>query len=1514
MDIATVVQLVETALRNPPFRISGVELQSPPVSRLLTGHLGSDRLQLADTPPAEQTGESITVSGTLAVPLHGLPDLTATAVFTVVGGLAQVRVELSGLPADWRPSASFPSLAGSITDSFTYSRPRLVLDSQNPDALPVDHPAVFGFPAFTSTTSAKLVRGLSLHAEVALQSPPAGLGALAGGTTWDVSGEIALLPSAVTTCLATRPSTHPFSIAGYDVPFRVAVVAAALQPADGTLPVHVASVLQFDAEIDKDVGGPGSPHVIRLPLRLRTLPCSAGTLTLGSNLPAKAPIALTELASLVSGHDVAGQIPTTGGFPVLDDIVLEDVSVTFAPSLSQQLVSVSATVGLVDPDPAGWKVFDELVAFHGMAVTFTYLPALAEMITTVEARAAVAGGTLDAEISLPDLTFDLELAEDTSLDIKQIIQHIAGASIGMPQVTCSRLAVHGDVPGRVYTVQASVTDSWSFTLGGKTFALTEIDLGLTYDKALSGEITGLFTLAGQQLWATATYVAATSSWSFAGGTRAPITLDVPALASGLARDLGLDFPASNAPAGLMVENLNIFYDTAGSLEFTGLASFEVADAACSLGVSVRHSADRTHFTGMLFVGDEAFEVDFSSSAQTSVLTGTWSAVEGAAGLGITAVIAGLGFTPPALPPELDLRLINASFTYDITTKAFVITAESTSHGKAIFAAVPVGQDTEYFFGLSVGHVGLGGLPVVGEALAKVLAIGDVHVVLSSQPLTKPIADALRPLIPQGYPAPPSAGTADRIALCVTIDLAGTQLPLSIGMGAPKSTGSNTVAPPPPAGSPVTATPPAATDGTTWFTVQRTVGPLTLQRVGARYLAGALTLLLDATLTVGGLSITLLGLSVTSPVSDFCPVLGLDGLGIGYTQAPLAIGGAFEKIVPPPKGTTWEYGGGVTVSLPDLQLAAIGAFADLDRVPSMFVFARLNAPLGGPPFFFVTGLAGGFGYNSALRIPTQDQVVSFPLVAGSTGAAGLQGATDPLTALSVLTGGTEPWITPAAGAIWVAAGVTFTSFELVCSQALLIAELGSTDLTVALLGLSTARFPRTGPVTYAQIQLELQVVVRVYEGSFAATALLTPQSYLLDPACRLTGGFAFCFWFGQNPHQGDFVLTVGGYSPYYTAPAWYPLESRVGFTWNVSSKATVSGNAYFALTPAAVMAGGALSVNFHDGNLTAWLTAHADVIAWWQPFHFRAGIGVSIGASYRLDLGVCSKTLTVELGAEVDLWGPPTGGTATVHIWILSFTVAFGAGPSDDPRPLEWPDFKGLLPSAPITLTATAGMTGQERAPNGTTTWIVRSGSFAFSSRCAVPATSLSFGGAAAIAERTGVDILPMQLTGASSPHVLSITRNGKAFPAPCTATAATAAGPKALWGTGSGKALVPADQQLVPGLLVGMDIAVTPPAIAPTPGVISLADSLGYDPLPQTTNVPVLAHSPAAGPVPTAGRQTVRAIVAGIASETVATARGELFGVLATLGYRLAANAPMTQFAGQAGSLFTDEPLLVAAP
>ena len=232
--------------------------------------------------------------------------------------------------------------------------------------------------------------------------------------------------------------------------------------------------------------------------------------------------------------------------------------------------------------------------------------------------------------------------------------------------------------------------------------------------------------------------------------------------------------------------------------------------------------------------------------------------------------------------------------------------------------------------------------------------------------------------------------------------------------------------------------------------------------------------------------------------------------------------------------------------------------------------------------------------------------------------------------------------------------------------------------IAVIGRSSLRQPDEGHA-YVAAELDIEIVLLPGAGELKASAVLAPGSYVITEDAHLTGGFAFSAWFGDNPHAGDFALTLGGYHPAFAAPSHYPQEPRLGINWAVGGGITVTGEAYFALTPSAGMAGGKLSVTLDAGPLQAWLTAQVDAFVRWKPFYFTAGAHVSVGVSFTIDLLLTSVTLSVEIGAGLDLFGPPVGFRVHVDWHIISFTIEHGD--ESPPDPLTWPDVRAMLPVA-----------------------------------------------------------------------------------------------------------------------------------------------------------------------------------------------------------------------------------------
>ena len=238
------------------------------------------------------------------------------------------------------------------------------------------------------------------------------------------------------------------------------------------------------------------------------------------------------------------------------------------------------------------------------------------------------------------------------------------------------------------------------------------------------------------------------------------------------------------------------------------------------------------------------------------------------------------------------------------------------------------------------------------------------------------------------------------------------------------------APETPTPTTTTTTGVTATDDAKWFDLQKTFGPVSFKRVGLRYATGSLWFLLDASLTLAGLTISLDGLAFGSPLGKFKPDFRLDGLGIDFNKDPVEIAGSFLHSSwkdPTTNKTVDEYAGSVLIRTKDLTLSALGAYTDLGGNPSLFIYGVLNYPIGGPSFFYVTGLAAGFGYNRRLLAPTVDQVAAFPLVKNATsGAQPPQGKEDVKNSLRELRGSLQAEV----GQYFLAIGIKFTSFKVV----------------------------------------------------------------------------------------------------------------------------------------------------------------------------------------------------------------------------------------------------------------------------------------------------------------------------------------------------------------------------------------------------------------------------------------------------------------------------------------------------
>ncbi len=709
----------------------------------------------------------------------------------------------------------------------------------------------------------------------------------------------------------------------------------------------------------------------------------------------------------------------------------------------------------------------------------------------------------------------------------------------------------------------------------------------------------------------------------------------------------------------------------------------------------------------------------------------------------------------------------------------------------------------------------------------------------------------------------------------------------------------------------------------WLPIQRSFGPLSLQKLGVAWqnavdggADAALTLDIDGGIALGPLDVELTDLSITIPPAHPLDTsrysLGLQGMNVSFSDGSVSLDAGLVH-------QDSEYIGEAAIKAGRFSIGAVGAFGTTGGSPSLFVFGWTDEQIGGPPCFFVTGLAAGFGYNRALKLPSVDQVQQFPLVAAfsSKNPFGTGSSRDQAkSALTTIINGN--YVPATRGAYWFAAGVQFKTYQLIQSSALLAVEFGP-DLTIALLGLSTFQLgsPKH-PYVYAQLQLDASL--KPDDGVMMILGELTNSSYVLDPACHLTGGFAFGFWFNPSPNAGDFVVTVGGYHPSFTPPSYYPAVRRLAINWAVSDTVTIQGDAYFAITPGCAMAGGGLQAVYQSGNLRAWLAAEANMVVQWRPFSFSAEISVSIGVSYKINLLFIHTTLTIQLGAMLELWGPPTGGKVHIDWYIISFSIPFGASASDSTS-IAWSDFvTNLLPHEPAPtsvppthgpsalLTAPAPATptlqpkidlaitggAQRQAPAAGSGTIVRADGLAFSVASSVPANGLTFAAGASTGPTVGsysLGIVPLNLPSITS--TLSVTFAPVAggtgqINGTFTAVLATPNLATSLWG----QAPAGGPSSTMVALPVGFDVtadAYPATGIAPIPittleyDVIDPVTSSGNDappaPLPLSSSAAVAAASGAETP------GSLATITTTLTSATVAAQRAAVLNAAADFGY-----------------------------
>ncbi|KAH7258883.1 uncharacterized protein BKA55DRAFT_536598 [Fusarium redolens] len=498
-------------------------------------------------------------------------------------------------------------------------------------------------------------------------------------------------------------------------------------------------------------------------------------------------------------------------------------------------------------------------------------------------------------------------------------------------------------------------------------------------------------------------------------------------------------------------------------------------------------------------------------------------------------------------------------------------------------------------------------------------------------------------------------------------------------------------------------------------------------------------------------------------------MGLDGLSLAMTGSNLNVAGTLHRIkVEGDDISITGFEGGVSVKLKKYQFVGFGSYKSVktkqEEFVSLMAYALLKGPMLKTGLVELSGISGGFGFGSKLEIPSITEIHKFPLLVDPD--------TDPMVMFDRLRGtGDTKYMTETNGANWVAAGVLGTACELIDVRAVLTIPLDPSAGELAIVGTASGQFPRDAKPgkALAAIKINFQGSIDMSRGSMLFQGRIADGSFILFDDCVLTGGFAVGAWFGTSPQAGDWCISIGGWHPAYQPPDHYPKGlPRMGLSWTYGKDKclSLSGQAYAAVTPEALMGGLAVRVKYEKWSCGAEFDFRTDLILYLHPLHYNAKFHVHASLWYELDAWVLRKKFTKSLGADLTVSGPPFGGVVEFKLTVITIRVKFGEHQSKPDR-LDFGDFMTVVLKNAETdhvFALESGAMTLEKVPAEAQTpkssWIVRGGSLAFSITSRVPTTSIEFEGAQDPKRQLGGRIFarPMQLFSSSS----GLTANIKA--------------------------------------------------------------------------------------------------------------------------------------------------------
>ena len=577
---------------------------------------------------------------------------------------------------------------------------------------------------------------------------------------------------------------------------------------------------------------------------------------------------------------------------------------------------------------------------------------------------------LDVELRLPNIELIGSLHGNQSVKVTDVLSSVALPTADIPRnLNITTVDFHAQPKNSYYSASMTVDNIWQ----AGPINLEEIGLLVSYYgvEGFTGQFDCEIAIGETiKVGLVAEYAGADQGWRFEGSLEAGSSLSIADVLSYLGEKFGI----SEVPQpirSLTLSRLNVIYQTGnGEFTFNCQGNFPVDDreVAITVTINITRQEDNSFtkkFGGYIIIGGLQFNLIFSKDNTAKTFLATYNNPNRDSLKIKTLVEAVSDDIATYIPANLEITLQDALFIY------------SKNQTKS-----------NLLFGLNLSSkINLSNLPLAGREFPpeQTLSVNDLQFLVASQNLNPEQVNIFNNLIPDNITKLPLQPTGNNAGVIVVKKGLNVSANLQVGnttqiLALPIASDSQPTTPTP---TPTPTPPPTpVTDNTQWYPLKKHLGTLYFARIGIQYKDTILWFLLDVSISAAGLTLNLEGLSVGSPIKQFQPKFNLRGIGIEYeSKGAVSIEGAFLRTTIAGKD---QYSGSAIVKTETFTISAIGSYTTTDQGhPSLFIYGILDKPIGGPPFFFVTGLALGFAYNRSLILPTLEQIPQFPLVRAAT---------------------------------------------------------------------------------------------------------------------------------------------------------------------------------------------------------------------------------------------------------------------------------------------------------------------------------------------------------------------------------------------------------------------------------------------------------------------------------------------------------------------------------------------------